>query len=141
MEPIIATEVDPGNPWIGPYPPEALCCEDGHCAECLAPIGEHLRTDENGYDHGVWISAWEMPDGRFVCEDCSIRAYDGELGTPGPFTVNGHTEVVPRGVRETLRYTYRNERLRTPFDRYQAEQGHGAASGGGNDAMLGVTPI
>lgn len=45
------------------------------CAGCGCRVGPVLTIDpETGHDRGGWVSLWRAPDGRLLCEDCTVEA-------------------------------------------------------------------
>lgn len=43
------------------------------CALCDTRIGSVTRIHpELDYEVGAWVTPWELPDGRMVCEDCAF---------------------------------------------------------------------
>lgn len=43
------------------------------CALCDTYIGSVTRIHpELDYEVGAWVTPWELPDGRMVCEDCAF---------------------------------------------------------------------
>jgi hypothetical protein len=60
----------------GPYDdlPDDVEPDGTVCADCSCPVGPVLEETPAGYERCVWRYLWRAPDGRLLCEDCTIEA-------------------------------------------------------------------